>query len=164
MRLPLIIVDVVRLLINDPLLDAENLRVLEMTKRNFEQLLHFFLVGTEGNTRSQKADIRDNQKIALEGVTILFSEAGKIFSQEPELSDRYVRLARKIAMKYKVKMPSKLKRRFCKKGGSVPHYMSTLGVWASTGFTGYMWGGTGIMTWCRSSRMELPEIQMEVQS
>ena len=57
----------------------------------------------------------EHRKIALERVNILFNEAKKAFREEPDLSDRYVNLARKIAMKYKIKLPSKLKRRFCKK-------------------------------------------------
>ena len=54
------------------------------------------------------------QKIALERINILFNEAKNMFNEEPKLSDRYVQLARRIAMKYKVKIPHKFKRRFCK--------------------------------------------------
>ncbi|MAE42466.1 ribonuclease P [Candidatus Woesearchaeota archaeon] len=54
------------------------------------------------------------RKIALERITILFSEAKKIFKEEPKLADKYIKLARKISMKYKVKIPSTLKRRYCK--------------------------------------------------
>lgn len=57
----------------------------------------------------------EQRKIAFERVSILFDEAKKAFDEEPQLSDRYVHLARKIAMKYKVKIPSRLKRSFCKK-------------------------------------------------
>ena len=54
------------------------------------------------------------QKIALQRINILFKEAKNMFNEEPKLADRYVQLARRIAMKYKVKIPSKFKRRFCK--------------------------------------------------
>lgn len=54
------------------------------------------------------------RKIALERINILFNEAKKIFNEEPKLADRYVQLARKISMKYKVKIPPNFKRRFCK--------------------------------------------------
>ena len=54
------------------------------------------------------------KRIAKERIEILFDEAKKIFSYDPKLSDRYVFLARKIAMKYKVGIPPELKRRFCK--------------------------------------------------
>ncbi|MBS3126235.1 ribonuclease P [Candidatus Woesearchaeota archaeon] len=54
------------------------------------------------------------QDIAKGRIQILFDEAKKRFSSRPELSNRYVQLARRIAMKYKVKIPSELKKRFCK--------------------------------------------------
>ena len=54
------------------------------------------------------------QKIALERVNILFREAKSMFKEDPKLSDKYAKLARKIAMKYKVKIPSEHKRSFCK--------------------------------------------------
>jgi len=50
-------------------------------------------------------------KIAKERIEELFELAGTV---SEELSDRYVELARKIAMKYKVTIPSTYKRRFCK--------------------------------------------------
>src|SRR3989344_2533937 len=52
--------------------------------------------------------------IARERIDILFKEASLMFNKDPKLSNRYVQLARKIAMKYKVKIPSKLKKRFCR--------------------------------------------------
>lgn len=55
------------------------------------------------------------QKIALERINILFREAKSMFNEDAKLSDKYVRLARKIAMKYKVKIPSKFRRNFCKR-------------------------------------------------
>ena len=54
------------------------------------------------------------RKIALERIEVLFKEAKNMFKEDSKLSDRYVQLARKIAMKYKVKIPSKFKRRICK--------------------------------------------------
>jgi ribonuclease P protein subunit RPR2 len=54
------------------------------------------------------------KQIALERIQILFEQAGKRFKKDPFLSNRYVSLARKIAMKYKVKIPSELKKQFCK--------------------------------------------------
>jgi len=56
----------------------------------------------------------EQRKIALERIEILFNEAKTAFDKDPALSDRYVELARKIAMKSKVKIPRELKRRFCK--------------------------------------------------
>jgi ribonuclease P protein subunit RPR2 len=58
------------------------------------------------------------QKIASERINILFAEAKKMFGEDAKLSDRYMQLARKISMKYKVKIPSEFKRQFCKKCGT----------------------------------------------
>jgi len=55
----------------------------------------------------------EERKIALERIEILFREAKSVFKDKPELSNRYVELARKIAMKSKVRFPRELKRRFC---------------------------------------------------
>ncbi len=55
-----------------------------------------------------------HRKIALERIHELFEQAEKIFSKDPGLSDRYVELARKIGMKYRVRISRELKRRFCK--------------------------------------------------
>lgn len=57
---------------------------------------------------------KEHQKIAKERVEVLFKQAKEMFKEDPKFSDRYVYLARKIAMKYKVKIPSRLKRKFCK--------------------------------------------------
>jgi len=52
--------------------------------------------------------------IAKERILRLFNLAGEIFKEDRKLADRYVQLALKISMKYKVAIPSKLKRQFCK--------------------------------------------------
>jgi ribonuclease P protein subunit RPR2 len=60
---------------------------------------------------------RDNQKkikmIAKERIEILLTRADKIYSKEPELALRYGDLARKIAMKARVRMPDQWRMRFC---------------------------------------------------
>ncbi len=56
---------------------------------------------------------RDRRRIALERIGALFEEAGRQFNNDSGLSDRYVILAKRIAMKNKVKMPSIFKRQFC---------------------------------------------------
>jgi len=53
-------------------------------------------------------------KIAKDRIDRLFSQADDIFSQDSALSDRYVDLARKLAMKFKVKLKSEYRRKFCK--------------------------------------------------
>lgn len=56
----------------------------------------------------------DNKKIAQERIKILFEEADKVFNKDPKLANRYVDLARKIAMKVNLRIPRNLKRKFCK--------------------------------------------------
>ncbi len=53
--------------------------------------------------------------IAKERIKILFDLAEKEFKEHPERSHRYVELARKIGMRYNVRIPRELKRKFCKK-------------------------------------------------
>lgn len=55
-----------------------------------------------------------DRTIARERIDVLFKEADKIFSENPKLSNRYVNIARKIAMKFNLKIPKELKRKFCK--------------------------------------------------
>lgn len=50
-----------------------------------------------------------SKKIGLERIEILFKEAEK----NNDYSDRYVFLARKIAMRYNIKIPGALKRKYC---------------------------------------------------
>ncbi|HLD85740.1 MAG TPA: ribonuclease P [archaeon] len=50
-------------------------------------------------------------KIARERIAILIAEAEKADAQ---FSKRYVRLAKKIGMRYNVRLPPKAKRMFCK--------------------------------------------------
>jgi len=52
--------------------------------------------------------------IAIERMDILFSMAKKEFSTNPERSNRYVSLARKISKKYNTKIPPKWRRSYCK--------------------------------------------------
>ncbi len=55
------------------------------------------------------------QKIALERIYRLFELAEKMFEKKPELSKRYIELARKIGMRYNVSIPFELKQKFCKR-------------------------------------------------
>lgn len=57
---------------------------------------------------------KKQKEIAQERIKTLFREAEKAFSKNPALAHRYVKLARKIAMKVKSRIPIELKRRFCK--------------------------------------------------
>ncbi|MBU2639373.1 MAG: ribonuclease P [Nanoarchaeota archaeon] len=53
-------------------------------------------------------------QIAKLRIKKLFEEADKIFKKNKKLSNRYVEIARKIAMKLQLKMPKKYKRQYCK--------------------------------------------------
>jgi ribonuclease P protein subunit RPR2 len=55
------------------------------------------------------------QNIALGRIKKLFAEAESAFREHPELSKRYIILARKLSMRYKVKFTSEQKKLFCKK-------------------------------------------------
>ncbi len=55
-----------------------------------------------------------HRDIAIERIHELFEQAELTFKKSPEFSNRYIQIARKIAMKYKIKIPKELKRRFCK--------------------------------------------------
>jgi len=60
-----------------------------------------------------------NKKIirrrALRSINALFKRADEVFKEKPELADRYAQLARRIAMRCRVRIPRKWKRRYCKK-------------------------------------------------
>lgn len=56
----------------------------------------------------------NQQKIALERIDKLFEQAELSFKEHPELSKRYVVLARKLSTRYKVKFTSVQKKMFCK--------------------------------------------------
>ena len=64
--------------------------------------------------RSYKKKPESQRKIAAERIKELFLEAKKRFPKNKSLANRYVTLARKIGMKYKVRIPKELKRKFCK--------------------------------------------------
>ncbi|MCP3682496.1 MAG: ribonuclease P [bacterium] len=64
--------------------------------------------------RPYKSQSEEHKRVARERILKLFSEADKAFKKDPKLANRYVHMARKIAMRYKVRIPPELKRRFCK--------------------------------------------------
>lgn len=56
----------------------------------------------------------ERKRIAMERIERLFELAEQAFGRRPELSDRYVRLAWRIATRYNVRFPPGLKRKFCR--------------------------------------------------
>ncbi len=53
------------------------------------------------------------KRIARERLNTLFVQAHTMFPSNPALSHRYVLLARKVAMKVKLRMPREFKRQYC---------------------------------------------------
>ena len=64
----------------------------------------------------KKPSLSKNQQkeIALERINSLFQQAEEVFSKNKALSNRYVELARKIAMKVNLPIPRDYKARYCK--------------------------------------------------
>lgn len=56
--------------------------------------------------------------IAYERMVYLFDLAGREYAESPVRSNRYVSLAKRIGMRYRVSLPSELKRKMCKGCGS----------------------------------------------
>mgnify|MGYP001590146415 CR=1 FL=1 len=54
------------------------------------------------------------KKLALNEINTLFNQAKEAFNEKPDLADKYAQKVRRIAMKYKIKLPLELKRRICK--------------------------------------------------
>ena len=57
---------------------------------------------------------RQNKKIARERISILFNTAIDTFETEPELAQYYVNLARKVGMRYQVRIPTEFRRMICR--------------------------------------------------
>lgn len=55
------------------------------------------------------------RKIASERIERLFESAEKMQAVDPSLSRRYILLSRKIAMKYRIKIPKKYRLAYCRK-------------------------------------------------
>ena len=53
------------------------------------------------------------KSIAQERIDILLTRADSIYSNDPDLAQRYGNLARKIAMKARIRIPEKWRMRFC---------------------------------------------------
>lgn len=57
----------------------------------------------------------ENKAIAAERIERLFELAEQVSSRRPELANRYVRLAWRLATRYNVRLPPRLKGKFCRK-------------------------------------------------
>jgi len=54
------------------------------------------------------------KQIALQRVHILFRLARETIREDPELAQRYVKIARKIAMRTKLRLPKEYRRQVCR--------------------------------------------------
>ncbi|WP_321506872.1 ribonuclease P [uncultured Methanoregula sp.] len=54
-----------------------------------------------------------SKKIARERIWVLFGQARQEFHTHPERSNRYVELARKIAMRQRIRIDRDLRRQYC---------------------------------------------------
>ena len=61
---------------------------------------------------------KKQNKIANARISFLFEQARLNFKTNPKMSNDFVKIARRIAMKYRIKLGSKLKKSFCKKCNS----------------------------------------------
>jgi ribonuclease P protein subunit RPR2 len=57
----------------------------------------------------------NRRRIAMERIEVLFALAERNSKEHPELSDRYVERALKIAMRTRVRIPGVLRRRYCRR-------------------------------------------------
>jgi ribonuclease P protein subunit RPR2 len=54
------------------------------------------------------------KQIARQRIQVLFQQAKTVYSDNPQLSSRYVETARKIAMAAKIRLPTVYRRQICK--------------------------------------------------
>jgi len=54
------------------------------------------------------------KKLALDEISSILNKAKTVFDEKPDLAHKYAKKARRVALKYKVKLPLNIKRRICK--------------------------------------------------
>jgi ribonuclease P protein subunit RPR2 len=54
------------------------------------------------------------KRIAMQRIQTLFRLANEIFHEDPSLAQRYVKIARKIAMSAKIRLPNEYRRQVCR--------------------------------------------------
>jgi len=62
-----------------------------------------------------KREKKLERRIAKERIEILFGMMEKMKNRDYELSRRYVEIARRISMRYRIRLPKEYKIRFCKR-------------------------------------------------
>jgi len=61
-----------------------------------------------------KGTKRQQKKQALNEIAAILNKAREVFDTKPDLAHKYAKKARRMALKYKLKLPSILKRKICK--------------------------------------------------
>jgi ribonuclease P protein subunit RPR2 len=64
--------------------------------------------------KKYKGSKRQQQKQALIEVKSVLSTASKLFTLEKDNSHKYAKKAKRISMKYKLNLPTSIKRKICK--------------------------------------------------
>jgi len=64
--------------------------------------------------KKYKGTLKQQKKLALAEISSIFNKAKEVFDKKPDLANKYAKKARRMALKYKIKLPLKLKRRICK--------------------------------------------------
>lgn len=54
------------------------------------------------------------KKLALDEIRSILNKAETVFDEKPDLAHKYAKKARRTALKYKINLPLKFKRRICK--------------------------------------------------
>ena len=85
----------------------------DLLQTNFIKLI-VVLYRTMGRKSRAGSEKKEQKKIASDRIKELFKQASLAFREDPKLSNRYVTLARNLSMKYNLRIPSILKRKFCK--------------------------------------------------
>jgi len=58
--------------------------------------------------------MNETRQIAMQRIRVLFRLAKEKIREEPELAQRYVEMARKIAMRTKLRLPTEYRRMVCR--------------------------------------------------
>jgi len=69
--------------------------------------------GAGAGAMKEKSKNPATKKIARERISVLFGQAREAFAAHPERSNRYVELARKIAMRQRVRIDRELRHQYC---------------------------------------------------
>ena len=81
------------------------------TKRNKHKLIATRILNDESEVSKMKSAAK---QIARQRIQVLFQQAKKVYRDNPQLSNRYVETARKIAMAAKIRLPTVYRRQICK--------------------------------------------------